>query len=127
MVKDYPAYQKDIDELQTYIDKCVNTLKDYVVDELERFAKEAEDKDKQIATMALAIGELTVLVEGLVGQLMFASSDEQEHFQKNQEAARREMLRIMKEGAGIAVENTDPEPSESMEDVVEPVSTDTSD
>lgn len=66
---------------------------------LQEVEKSIENTEKQVATLVIGYGEQAVFMEALLGQLNFASSEAQESFAKTLASARKEMLKIMKEGA----------------------------
>jgi hypothetical protein len=66
---------------------------------LQEVEKSIENTEKQVATLVIGYGEQAVFMEALLGQLSFASTEAQESFAKTLASARKEMLKIMKEGA----------------------------
>lgn len=66
---------------------------------LQQVEKAIENTEKQVATLVIGYGEQAVFMEALLGQLNFASPEAQESFAKTLSNARKDMLRIMKEGA----------------------------
>lgn len=66
---------------------------------LQDVEKAIENTEKQVATLVIGYGEQAVFMEALLGQLSFASSEAQDAFAKTLASARKEMLKIMKEGA----------------------------
>jgi len=66
---------------------------------LQEVEKSIENTEKQVATLVIGYGEQAVFMEALLSQLSFASTEAQESFAKTLASARKEMLKIMKEGA----------------------------
>jgi len=83
-----------------------------------------ESLEKQIATLVVGFGEQAVFLEALLAQLSFASEQQQKAFQENVSTARREMLKVMKDGSEALVAREDERLASALSDVVDSKSSD---
>jgi hypothetical protein len=76
-----------------------------------------EKLEKQIATLILGFGEQAVNMEGLLAQVRFATPDAQKSFMDTIAHSRKQMLQVMKEGAGDLLAGESPGVASALEDL----------
>jgi hypothetical protein len=76
-----------------------------------------EKLEKQIATLILGFGEQAVNMEGLLAQVRFATPDAQKSFMDTIAHSRKQMLQVMKEGAGGLLAGESPGVASALEDL----------
>jgi hypothetical protein len=77
-----------------------------------------EKLEKQIATLILGFGEQAVNMEGLLAQIRFSTPDAQKAFMDTIAHSRKQMLQVMKEGAGGLLAGESPGVASALEDLV---------
>lgn len=119
----------------SHVDSDGSNLKRYIEDIFISFSrltdskfddldKKIESLEKQIATLVVGFGEQAVFLEALLAQLSFASEEQQKAFQDNVSHARREMLKVMKDGSQTLVASEDERLASALSDVVDSKSSD---
>lgn len=119
----------------SHLDSDGTNLKRYIEDIFISFSrltdskfddvdKKIESLEKQIATLVVGFGEQAVFLEALLAQLSFASEEQQKAFQDNVSHARREMLKVMKDGSQTLVASEDERLASAISDVVDSKSSD---
>lgn len=119
----------------SHVDSDGQNLKRYIEDIFISFSrltdskfddvdKKIESLEKQIATLVVGFGEQAVFLEALLAQLSFASEEQQKAFQDNVSHARREMLKVMKDGSETLVASEDERLASALSDVVDSKSLD---
>lgn len=78
-----------------------------------------EKIEQQIATLTLAYGETAVFLEALVGQLAFASQEEQTNFHSNLAQSRKSMLEVMQNAAQGFLGDDSPVVGSTLSDLAE--------
>jgi protein involved in temperature-dependent protein secretion len=107
-----------VDELREYFESIILNLTENTSERFSEFDKKLEAMEKQIATLVVGFGEQAVFLEALLAQLAFASEDQQKVFQDNVNQARREMLKVMQDGAKTVVADQDERLATALTDVV---------
>jgi hypothetical protein len=112
------------DQLKEYVESLVVTLSQMLDERFEEVDKKVEGFEKQIATLVIGFGEQAVFLEALLAQLSFASEEQQKTFQTNVGEARKQMLKVMKDGSENLVAGQNERLAEAINDVVESKSSD---
>lgn len=107
-----------IDQLREYFESIILTLTENTSEKFSEFDKKLESMEKQIATLVVGFGEQAVFLEALLAQLAFASEEQQKVFQQNVNEARKEMLKVMQDGAKTIVAEQDERLASALTDVV---------
>jgi hypothetical protein len=84
-----------------------------------------EKIEQQIATLTLAYGETAVFLEALVGQLAFASEDQQKNFHSTLSESRKSMLEVMQSAAQGFLGDESPVIGSTLSDLAEQKLTET--
>jgi len=114
----------DVDQLKNYIQDIFLSFSRLTDSKFADFDKKMESLEKQIATLVVGFGEQAVFLEALLAQLSFASEQQQKAFQENVSTARREMLKVMKDGSEALVAREDERLASALSDVVDSKSSD---
>lgn len=112
------------DQLKEYVESLFVTLSQMLDERFEEVDKKVEAFEKQIATLVIGFGEQAVFLEALLAQLSFASEEEQKTFQTNVGEARKQMLKVMKDGSENLVAGQNERLAEAINDVVDSKSSD---
>jgi len=110
--------------LKRYIEDIFVSFSRLTDSKFADFDKKIESLEKQIATLVVGFGEQAVFLEALLAQLSFASEEQQKAFQENVSTARREMLKVMKDGSETLVAREDERLASAISDVVDSKSSD---
>lgn len=113
------------DELREYFESIILSLTEHSSKRSSLIESKIESMEKQIATLVVGFGEQAVFLEALLAQIAFATEDQQKQFQNNVNQARREMLKVMQDGAKTVVAREDERFASALSDVVESKSFDT--
>ena len=81
------------------IEFILTSMAEKIEERLREMDKSIESIEQQIATMVVGYGEQAVFMEALIGQINFAAPEAQKVFTDTLARSRREMLKVMKEGA----------------------------
>lgn len=112
------------DQLKEYVESLFVTLSQMLDERFEEVDKKVEAFEKQIATLVIGFGEQAVFLEALLAQLSFASEEEQKTFQTNVGEARKQMLKVMKDGSENLVAGENERLASAINDVVDSKSSD---
>jgi hypothetical protein len=107
------------DQLREYFESIILSLTEHSSTRFFELENKIESMEKQIATLVIGFGEQAVFLEALLAQIAFASEDQQKSFQNNVNQARREMLKVMQDGAKTVVAREDERLAAAINDVVE--------
>jgi hypothetical protein len=113
-----------IDQLREYFESIILSLTEHSSTRFAELENKIESMEKQIATLVVGFGEQAVFLEALLAQIAFASEEQQKSFQNNVNQARREMLKVMQDGAKTVVAREDERLASALNDVVESKSSD---
>ena len=114
----------DAVSLKRYVEDIFISFSRLTDSKFAEFDKKIESLEKQIATLVVGFGEQAVFLEALLAQLSFASEEQQKAFQENVSTARREMLKVMKDGSETLVASEDERLASALSDVVDSKSLD---
>lgn len=109
----------DGQNLKRYIEDIFISFSRLTDSKFDDLDKKIESLEKQIATLVVGFGEQAVFLEALLAQLSFASEEQQKAFQDNVSHARREMLKVMKDGSETLVASEDERLASALSDVVD--------
>lgn len=109
----------DGQNLKRYIEDIFISFSRLTDSKFDDLDKKIESLEKQIATLVVGFGEQAVFLEALLAQLSFASEEQQKAFQNNVSHARREMLKVMKDGSETLVASEDERLASALSDVVD--------
>lgn len=109
----------DAVSLKRYVEDIFISFSRLTDSKFAEFDKKIESLEKQIATLVVGFGEQAVFLEALLAQLSFASEEQQKAFQENVSTARREMLKVMKDGSETLVASEDERLASAINDVVD--------
>lgn len=109
----------DAVSLKRYVEDIFISFSRLTDSKFAEFDKKIESLEKQIATLVVGFGEQAVFLEALLAQLSFASEEQQKAFQENVSTARREMLKVMKDGSETLVAREDERLASAINDVVD--------
>ena len=101
------------------IEFVLTSMAEKIEERLHEMDKSIESIEKQIATMVVGYGEQAVFMEALIGQINFAAPEAQKVFTDTLARSRREMLKVMKEGADGFLVGDDENLSTAIKDVVD--------
>ena len=107
------------DQLREYFESIILSLTEHSSTRFSELENKIESMEKQIATLVIGFGEQAVFLEALLAQIAFASEEQQKSFQNNVNQARREMLKVMQDGAKTVVAREDERLASAINDVVE--------
>jgi len=114
----------DAASLKRYVEDIFISFSRLTDSKFAEFDKKIESLEKQIATLVVGFGEQAVFLEALLAQISFASEEQQKAFQENVTNARREMLKVMKDGSETLVAREDERLASAITDVVDSKSSD---
>lgn len=114
----------NIDQLKNYVETIIVSVVETLSTRLHEVDKKIEGFEKQIATLVIGFGEQAVFLEALLAQLSFSTEEEQKTFQNNVNSARKEMLKVMKDGSQTLVARENEDLASAIEDVVNSKSSD---
>ncbi len=114
----------DAASLKRYVEDIFISFSRLTDSKFAEFDKKIESLEKQIATLVVGFGEQAVFLEALLAQISFASEEQQKAFQENVTNARREMLKVMKDGSETLVASEDERLASALSDVVDSKSLD---
>jgi hypothetical protein len=98
--------QDQFDLFKKNVEDILVGISSKIEERLQEMDKSIENIEQQIATMVIGYGEQAVFMEALIGQINFAAPEAQEAFRETLSRSRKEMLKVMKEGAdGLLVGN----------------------
>jgi hypothetical protein len=109
----------DAASLKRYVEDIFISFSRLTDSKFAEFDKKIESLEKQIATLVVGFGEQAVFLEALLAQISFASEEQQKAFQENVTNARREMLKVMKDGSETLVAREDERLASAITDVVD--------
>jgi len=101
------------------IEIVLTSMAEKLEERLQQMDKSIESIEQQIATMVVAYGEQAVFMEALIGQINFAAPEAQKVFTDTLARSRREMLKVMKEGADGFLVGDDENLSTAIKDLVD--------
>jgi hypothetical protein len=101
------------------IEVILTSMAEKIEERLREMDKSIESIEQQIATMVVGYGEQAVFMEALIGQINFAAPEAQKVFTDTLARSRREMLKVMKEGANGFLVGDDEGLSTAIKDVVD--------
>ena len=101
------------------IEVILTSMAEKIEERLREMDKSIESIEQQIATMVVGYGEQAVFMEALIGQINFAAPEAQKVFTYTLARSRREMLKVMKEGANGFLVGDDEGLSTAIKDVVD--------
>ena len=101
------------------IEFILTSMAEKIEERLNEMDKSIESIEQQIATMVVGYGEQAVFMEALIGQINFAAPEAQKVFTDTLARSRREMLKVMKEGADGFLVGDDENLSTAIKDVVD--------
>ena len=107
------------DQLREYFESIILSLTEHSSIRFSELENKIESMEKQIATLVIGFGEQAVFLEALLAQIAFSSEDQPKSFQNNVNQARREMLKVMQDGAKTVVAREDERLAAAINDVVE--------
>jgi hypothetical protein len=113
-----------VDQLKEYIESLFLNFSKMIDEKFEEIDKKVESFEKQIATLVIGFGEQAVFLEALLAQLSFSTEEEQKAFQTNVGEARKQMLKVMKDGSENLVAGENERLASAINDVVESKSAD---
>lgn len=88
-----------LDQLKEYTETLVVSLASRLEERISELEKQIDSREQQMANLIVGFGEQAVFIEALIAQLTFATEDEQKSFHRTVAESRREMLKVMQEGA----------------------------
>lgn len=106
-----------IDSLKSQFEEIIIALSARIESRFQETEELIEKIEKQIATLILGFGEQAVNMEGLLAQLRFSSPDAQKAFMDTISQSRKQMLEVMKEGAGGLLAGESPGVASALEDL----------
>ena len=115
-------YLNEDDEFNLFrknIEFVLTSMAEKIEERLHEMDKSIESIEQQIATMVVGYGEQAVFMEALIGQINFAAPEAQKVFTDTLARSRREMLKVMKEGADGFLVGDDENLSTAIKDVVD--------
>lgn len=115
---------EEIFDPKKYVQEVLVAFSKHVDAKLAEVDTKLEALEKQIATLVVGYGEQAVFMEALLAQLSFASEEQQQAFQRNVGEARKQMLKVMKDGAESLVAKQDERLASAITDVVDSKSSD---
>lgn len=115
---------EEIFDPKKYVQEVLVAFSQHVDAKLVEVDTKLEALEKQIATLVVGYGEQAVFMEALLAQLSFASEEQQKAFQRNVGEARKQMLKVMKDGAESLVAKQDERLASAITDVVDSKSSD---
>ncbi|CAB4143771.1 hypothetical protein UFOVP784_231 [uncultured Caudovirales phage] len=101
------------------IEIVLTSMAEKLEERLQQMDKSIESIEQQIATMVVGYGEQAVFMEALIGQINFAAPEAQKVFTDTLARSRREMLKVMKEGADGFLVGDDENLSTAIKDLVD--------
>lgn len=101
------------------IEFVLTSMAEKIEERLHEMDKSIESIEQQIATMVVGYGEQAVFMEALIGQINFAAPEAQKVFTDTLARSRREMLKVMKEGADGFLVGDDENLSTAIKDLVD--------
>jgi hypothetical protein len=113
-----------VDQLKEYIESLFLNFSKMIDEKFEEIDKKVESFEKQIATLVIGFGEQAVFLEALLAQLSFSTEEEQKAFQTNVGEARKQMLKVMKDGSENLVAGENERLASAINDVVDSKSAD---
>jgi hypothetical protein len=112
------------EQLKVYVESLFLNFSTMIDEKFEDIDKKVEAFEKQIATLVIGFGEQAVFLEALLAQIAFATEEEQKTFQSNVNEARKQMLKVMKDGSQNLVASEDERLAQAINDVVDSKSSD---
>ena len=112
------------EQLKVYVESLFLNFSTMIDEKFEDIDKKVEAFEKQIATLVIGFGEQAVFLEALLAQIAFATEEEQKTFQSNVNEARKQMLKVMKDGSQNLVAGEDERLAQAINDVVDSKSSD---
>jgi hypothetical protein len=106
-----------IESLKSQFEEIIIALSARIESRFQETEQVIEKLEKQIATLILGFGEQAVNMEGLLAQLRFSSADAQKAFMDTISESRKQMLQVMKEGAGDLLAGESPGVASALEDL----------
>lgn len=106
-----------LEEMQQQVQDLIVAFAAKLETRFEELEKSIEKIEQQIATLILGFGEQAVNMEGLLAQLRFASPESQKIFMDTIAASRKQMLEVMKEGAGDLLAGESPGLASALENL----------
>lgn len=106
-----------LDSLKSQFEEIIIALSAKIESRFQEVEELIEKLEKQIATLILGFGEQAVNMEGLLAQLRFSSPDAQKAFMDTISESRKQMLQVMKEGAGGLLAGESPGVASALEDL----------
>ena len=113
-----------VHQLKEYVESLFVNFSQMIDEKFDEIDKKVEAFEKQIATLVIGFGEQAVFLEALLAQLSFATEDEQKAFQANVGEARKQMLKVMKDGSENLVAGENERLASAINDVVDSKSAD---
>lgn len=107
----------EIEELKKLLNELVLVLAAKFDEKISQIEKTMESYEKQVATLIVGFGEQAVFLEALLGQLQFATSEAQKDFHDTLNNSRKQMLKIMQEGARELVADDNERLASAIEDL----------
>jgi hypothetical protein len=107
----------DIESLKNQTQEIIIALSARIEARFQDLEDLIEKLEKQIATLILGFGEQAVNMEGLLAQLRFSSPEAQKAFMDTISESRKQMLQVMKEGAGDLLAGESPGVASALEDL----------
>lgn len=121
---DDPAPIFSNDQLKVYVESLFVNFSKMIDEKFDEIDNKMEAFEKQIATLVIGFGEQAVFLEALLAQLAFSTEEEQKTFQNNVSEARKQMLKVMKDGSQNLVAGEDERLAQAINDVVDSKSSD---
>lgn len=106
-----------LEEMQKQVQDLLIAFAAKLETRFQEMEKSIEKIEQQIATLILGFGEQAVNMEGLLAQLRFASPESQKIFMDTIAASRKQMLEVMKEGAGDLLAGESPGLASALENL----------
>lgn len=107
--------QADLLELKLQLDSALSAIVKPIADRLEILEGGQDANDKQMGVLAIGFGELSVLLEAVVGALDFETDEKRQAFFRRQDKSRKDMFKALESfsdelaksnpGAAAAVEH----------------------
>ena len=113
-----------VDQLKEYVESLFVNFSKMIDEKFDEIDKKVEAFEKQIATLVIGFGEQAVFLEALLAQLSFSTEEEQKAFQTNVGEARKQMLKVMKDGSENLVAGENERLASAINDVVDSKSAD---
>jgi hypothetical protein len=107
----------DIESLRNQTQEIIIALSARIESRFQDVEDLIEKLEKQIATLILGFGEQAVNMEGLLAQLKFSTPEAQKAFMDTIAQSRKQMLQVMKEGAGGLLAGESPGVASALEDL----------